>query len=118
YCFTGTAEEIEGTVLPTGMASDLDIEATATECQCVNVTFTASLATGTTIVNPVFKWYTDANLSQLVFEGNTFNIIATPDLVGTHTLYVTVEGDGYCENAVGNAATHTIMVNAAPQITV
>lgn len=118
YCFTTPAKEIEVTVLPTGMATDIDIVAPATVCQGENVTFTASLATGTTIVNPVFKWYTDANLSQLVFEGNTFNIIATPDLVGTHTLYVTVEGDGYCENAVGNAATHTIMVNAAPQITV
>lgn len=118
YCFTGTAEEIEVTVLPTGMATDIDIVAPATVCQGENVTFTASLATGTTINNPVFKWYTDANLSQLVFEGETFNILATPDLVGPHTLYVTVEGDGYCANGVGNAATHTITVNAAPEITV
>src|SRR5690606_24468119 len=118
YCFTGTAEEIEVTVLTTGMPTDIDIDAPTEVCQGENVTFTASLATGTTIVNPVFKWYTDANLSQLVFEGNTFNITATPDLVGTHTLYVTVEGDGYCANGVDNAATHTITVNAAPQITV
>src|SRR5690606_830060 len=118
YCFTTPAKEIEVTVLPTGMATDIDIIAPSTVCQGESVTFTASLATGTTIVNPVFKWYTDANLSQLVFERNTFNITATPDLVGTHTLYVTVEGDGYCANGVDNAATHTITVNAAPQITV
>jgi|GEM_PF-2404248 len=118
YCFTGTAEEIEVTVLPTGMPTDIDIDAPTEVCQGENVTFTASLAAGTTINNPVFKWYTDANLSQLVFEGETFNILATPDLVGPHTLYVTVEGDGYCANGVGNAATHTITVNAAPEITV
>lgn len=118
YCFTGTAEEIEVTVLPTGMPTDIDIDAPTAVCQGENVTFTASLAAGTTINNPVFKWYTDANLSQLVFEGETFNILATPDLVGPHTLYVTVEGDGYCANGIGNAATHTITVNAAPEITV
>lgn len=118
YCFTGAAAEIDVTVLPTGMPADIVITAPTTVCQGENVTFTASLAAGTTINNPVFKWYTDANLSQLVFEGTTFNILAASNLVGTHTLYVTVQGDGYCANSVGNAATHTITVNAAPTITI
>jgi len=118
YCFTGAAAEIDVTVLPTGMPADIVITAPTTVCQGENVTFTASLAAGTTINNPGFKWYTDANLSQLVFEGTTFTLLATPDLVGTHTLYVTVQGDGYCANGVGNAATHSIVVNAAPTITI
>ena len=118
YCFTGTAAEIDVTVLPTGTPTDIVITAPTTVCQGENVTFTASLASGTTINNPVFKWYTDANLSQLVFEGTTFNILAASNLIGTHTLYVTVQGDGYCANSVGNAATHTITVNAAPTITI
>lgn len=118
YCFTGAAAQINVTVLPTGMPTDIVINAPANVCQGENVTFTASLAAGTTINNPVFKWYTDANLSQLAFQGTTFSLLATPDLVGTRTLYVTIEGDGYCANGIGNAATHTITVNAAPTITI
>ncbi len=118
FCFAGTAAEIDVTVLPTGTKTDIDITAPNTVCQGENVTFTASLAAGTTIANPVFKWYTDANLSQLVFQGTTFNVLATPNLVGTHTLYVTVEGDGYCANSVGDAQTHSITVNAAPTVTI
>src|SRR5690606_22393645 len=118
YCFTGAAAQTNVTVLPTGMPADIVITAPTTVCQGDSVTFATALAAGASINNPVFKWYTDANLSQLVFEGETFNILATPDLVGPHTLYVTVEGDGYCANGVGNAATHTITVNAAPEITV
>src|SRR5690606_25273692 len=118
YCFTGAAAQTNVTVLPTAMPADIVITAPTTVCQGDSVTFATALAAGASINNPVFKWYTDANLSQLVFEGETFNILATPDLVGPHTLYVTVEGDGYCANGVGNAATHAITVNAAPVIIV
>ena len=118
YCFTGDAAEIEVTVLPSGTAADIEIVAPAEVCQGENVTFTASLAAGVTIANPVFRWYTDADLTELVFEGETFDILATPDLAGAHTLYVTVEGDGYCENIVGNAATHSITVKEAPELTI
>src|SRR5690606_37329013 len=60
YYFTGSAEEIEVTVLPTGLSTDIDIDAPTEVCQGVNVTFTELFATGTTIVDPVFKWSTDA----------------------------------------------------------
>jgi len=118
YCFTGAAAQTNVTVLPTGTPADIVITAPTTVCQGDNVTFATALAAGASINNPVFKWYTDANLSQLAFQGTTFSLLATPDLVGTRTLYVTVEGDGYCANGIGNAATHTITVNAAPTITI
>ncbi len=116
YCFTGAPLEVAVSVLPAALASDIQVVAPANACVGEEATFIASLTTPGAINNPVFKWYTDAALTELVYEGSEFNIVATSDLIGTHILYVTVEGDDYCVNAVGEAQTHTIAVNALPDI--
>jgi uncharacterized repeat protein (TIGR01451 family) len=116
YCFTGAPLEAAVSVLPAALASDIKVVAPANACVGEEATFIASLTTPGAINNPVFKWYTDAALTELVYEGSEFNIVATSDLIGTHILYVTVEGDDYCVNAVGEAQTHTIAVNALPDI--
>src|SRR3546814_19263424 len=51
-------------------------------------------ASTTTITNPVFRWYSDAALTDLAFTGADFT--ATGLTVNT-MFYVTVEGDGVCE---------------------
>lgn len=118
YCYSGNPKEIEVEVLPNGTASDIEISGPNEVCLGEEVVLSASLTTGVTITNPVFKWYLDADLTNMVFEGGELDIIPDSDLLGTHTLYVTVEGDGVCANMVGNTATKQVTVNPKPTINI
>lgn len=119
FCFTGAAAEVEVEALPIGLPEHITITAPTEICQGEEATFKAELSATAPVINtPVFKWYTDAALTELVHEGEEFKVSATPDLVGTQTLYVSVEGDNFCANAVGNTAIHTIVVNPSPELTV
>src|SRR5699024_10452193 len=113
-CDSDPSAAVEVTFLPTAVAADIEIGAPTSVCQSTEVSFKASLsATAQTIDNPIFKWYLDVDLTELVHEGEEFEVVASAELVGTHTLYVTVEGDGVCANT-GDVAMHTITVNPAP----
>lgn len=117
-CDSDPSAAVEVSFLPTAVATDIEIDAPEVVCQNEEVTLKASLSTTSqTISNPVFKWYLDAALTELVYEGEEFSLIASAEMVGTHTLYVTVEGDGVCANT-NDAATHTITVNPAPKLTI
>src|SRR5690606_22291908 len=73
---------------------------------CEGDSFTLS-ATSSTVTNPVFRFYTDAALNN-----ELTGLTVTP--TATTTYYVTVTGDGVCENAPGDAATLTVTVNPLP----
>jgi len=51
---------------------------------------TALTASAVNVVNPVFRWYADQGLSQLLFTGENF---LTPKLETNQVFYVTVGGD-------------------------
>src|SRR5690606_36423834 len=61
---------------------------------------------------PVFRWYSSADLSDVPHEGATYDVSGLG--AGTHTFYVTVEGDGLCENQSGDAKVITVTVSEAP----
>jgi len=76
-------------------------------CSGSGVNLTAS---SSTVTNPVFTWYTDADLTTAVFTGSTY---AIPSLSTNTTYYVTVRGDNRCENAAGTARVVALTVNPA-----
>lgn len=68
-------------------------------------------ATSTTVANPVFKWYSDVNLSALLHTGDTYT---TPSLSATTNYYISVNGTGVLENIAGNGKKITVTVLATP----
>ncbi len=84
------------TVSKRSTAADV-IARDTTVCAKTTVTLTAS---STTVTNPVFKWYQDANLQTLLFTGASYT---TPAITASTTYYVTVEGSNSCANAAGAA---------------
>src|SRR5699024_11866161 len=68
-------------------------------------------AASSTVTDPVFSWYTDAQLTDKVFTGASYEVSPT----ATTTYYVTVQGSGTRENAPGTAQTVNVTVN--PQAT-
>ncbi|MEA9412536.1 gliding motility-associated C-terminal domain-containing protein [Flavobacterium sp. PL02] len=63
----------------------------------------------TTISNPIFTWYDDEALTNPI---GTSPIWLEP--LVTTTYYITVKGDGVCENLAGTAKPFTIIVNPHP----
>ena len=100
------AKIVTVTVNPPASASDLLLSQSTELCGPGSVTLTASSAT---VTNPVFTWYTDANLTTApVFTGPSYN----PSLTTTTTYYVTVKGDNRCESAVSQAKSVTVTVKS------
>jgi len=67
-------------------------------------------ASSTTVVNPVFTWYSNAALTNVAYTGPIFN---TDPLTASTTYYVTVRGLNKCENTAGSASIVTLSVNSA-----
>ncbi|WP_162850071.1 Ig-like domain-containing protein, partial [Sphingobacterium yanglingense] len=106
------AKEVAVTVTPRGKAGFITVNGPTEVCEGSKMLFQATLTQPTPqIINPVIRWYKDAALTELIYEGNTFESIADASRIGVNTLYVTVSGDNYCENAVGTAQNHVITVN-------
>src|SRR5690606_261229 len=109
-----SAESVPVTVVVTPRATTSDLDVTGNGgpvCEGTSVSLTAS---SVTLTNPVFNWYSDAALTELIFTGTTLTINPTADII----LYVTVQGDGVCETAPVDAEMVTIVVNPAPDFTV
>jgi len=106
YCanLPGTAASVNVTINPVAVASDITIAGNNTICAGSTATLTASSA----IQNAVFKWYNDASLANLIFTGATYS---TPALSAQTTYYVTVQGDGRCENTAATAKAILVDVN-------
>lgn len=105
---SATAKTAVIVVNPPAIAADIIVNgADASLCQGTTARL---VATSTTVSNPVFTWYDDAALTNVVFIGATFD---TPALTATKTYYVTVKGANKCENIVGTAKVITLNVNPA-----
>ncbi|RYY52672.1 MAG: T9SS type B sorting domain-containing protein, partial [Chitinophagaceae bacterium] len=102
----GGRTKITLTVNSTSVAADISIAGlTSAYCAGTRATLTAS---STTVTNPVFTWYSDAALTNPVFTGPVFQ---TPVLSANLSYYVTVRGDGKCENLAAAAKVVAINVN-------
>ncbi len=86
-------------ILPT--ATESDIITTDLEI-CLGESF--ELSASSAIANPVFRYYTNASLTSEIT-----NLTLIPTFNGTY--YVTVSGDGLCENLPGDAATITVTIS-------
>jgi gliding motility-associated-like protein len=100
------AEIVTLTVNPPAIASDINVTGNQAPF-CAGAKATLS-ATSATVLSPVFTWYSDAALTDVVFTGATF---ITPVLTATKTYYVTVRGSNKCENTAATAKTVTVTVN-------
>jgi hypothetical protein len=84
--------------------SDIDV-AGASACMGMPTTLIAS---STTVQNPVFRWYASQTSTDTLHEGPMF---VTDSLTQTTTYYVSVSGDGYCENPSGSRKEVTVNIN-------
>lgn len=100
------------TVRPHAIFSDLTVLDT-TICSDSPVTLTAELA-NSTIVNPIFSWYADYNNTSLLAY-NTSTYTPIPNLTTSATYYVSVKGDNYCENRIGDDEIVVVTVNPVVQ---
>ncbi|KQC00757.1 putative Ig domain-containing protein [Pedobacter sp. Hv1] len=103
-----TAKTVVVVVNPNAVAADITVSGNLFTCQNNSSMLTAS---STTVTNPIFTWYSNANLTNVVFVGSVF---ITPVLTANTTYYVTVKGDNKCENLVGAAKDVTITINTGP----
>jgi gliding motility-associated-like protein len=94
------------TVLAVADPVDINVNDTAF---CIGGT-AALKATSTTVSNPVFKWYGDAGLTNLLYTGQTYTSNA---LTQTSKYYVTVSGTGVLPNEPNNAKEVTVTVYPA-----
>ncbi|RYE23932.1 MAG: T9SS type B sorting domain-containing protein [Sphingobacteriales bacterium] len=101
----GSAAVVSLTINNSAVAADINVTGTTTLCASASAVLTAS---STTVTNPIFKWYSDQNLTNLVFTGPTFT---SPTLTTNTSYYVTVSGDNKCENASANAKVVAIVIN-------
>jgi len=100
------ARVITLTANPSATAADVSVSnVPANTCYGSGASLEAS---SSTVINPVFTWYTDAALTNAVFTGAVYN---TPGLTSTTTYYVTVRGLNKCENIAGDATVVVVSVN-------
>lgn len=93
-------------VNPPATAADLDVTgAELPFCAGTTATLTANTST---IINPIYTWYSDPALTDAVFTGKIFT---TPPLSINRTYYVTVSGDNKCANLAGNTEVVALTVN-------
>jgi hypothetical protein len=104
-CANATRTKITIVITPSATATDIQVAGTTAVCSSSTTTLTAS---SLTVTNPVFVWYSDAALTNMVFAGATF---VTPAISTATTYYVTVSGDNKCANTFGNAKPVTISIN-------
>src|SRR5690606_38718826 len=90
-------------VNPGATASDIIVS----DVEIVKGESTTLFATSNTVTNPIFRFFTDSDLTNEIT-----NLAVSPP--ATTTYYVTVSGDGICENSVGDAAMITVTVIEAP----
>jgi len=98
------AQVITITVNPLAVSTDIIVSGNTEICNGANTVLNAS---STTVTNPIFTWYSDAALTNVVFTGAVFT---TPALLATKTYYVTIKGDNKCESTPANAKIVTITI--------
>ncbi|WP_145859377.1 Ig-like domain-containing protein [Pedobacter suwonensis] len=94
------------TITINSSATDSDIAISGVTSICKGSTAALS-ASATSVINPVFTWYSDANLTTVAYVGASFT---TPALNATTNYYVTVKGDNKCGNLAASAKIVTVTV--------
>ncbi len=97
------AKQVTININPPATGADLMVPPTIELCGTGTVNLTAS---SSTVINPIFTWYSDSNLTTPVFTGATYS----PNLTSTQTFYVTVKGDNRCESPASQAKSVTVIV--------
>jgi gliding motility-associated-like protein/uncharacterized repeat protein (TIGR01451 family) len=124
FCETAPADrkQVTFTILPTSLSTDIAVD-NATICHDTAAVLTPS-NTNTTLTNPVFFWYLDANKTQPVTNGAIINGV-TYTVSGTGVLtasglttamspisyYVALSSDFTCQNKNGELKVATVMIN-------
>ncbi|CAI2767756.1 Ig-like domain-containing protein [Flavobacterium collinsii] len=120
YCETAPADrkQVTFTILPNSLVTDISIN-NASICHDTPVTLTPS----STLSNPVFAWYLDANKTQPIFTGTIggvdYTISGTGALTATGltpamspmSYYVAVSSDFTCQNKNGELRLVTVLIN-------
>ncbi|WP_316817848.1 putative Ig domain-containing protein [Pedobacter nyackensis] len=102
---SGTGKVVAIVVNNPSTQADLSVAGNnAPFCKGTTAKFTAS---STTVDNPVFTWYRDADLTDAVFTGPIFE----PVLTASTTFYVTVRGTNRCESLKAGAKVVTVVIN-------
>ncbi|RZL47825.1 MAG: gliding motility-associated C-terminal domain-containing protein, partial [Pedobacter sp.] len=102
------AQTVTVVVKPNATSADITVVGNTTLCENSSTLLTAG---SITVTNPIFTWYSNAALTNVVFTGSAFT---TPILNATTTYYVTVKGDNRCENTPASAKVVVVTVNARP----
>ncbi|OXA75585.1 gliding motility-associated C-terminal domain-containing protein [Flavobacterium aquidurense] len=120
YCETMEADrkQVTFTILPTSLETDIIVD-NASICHDTDAVLTPT----SSLTNPVFFWYLDANKTQPIFNGViggvTYTISSTGALTASGlttamspiTYYVAVTSDNTCQNKNGELKAATVIVN-------
>ncbi|WP_109746180.1 Ig-like domain-containing protein [Flavobacterium araucananum] len=120
FCETLAADrkQVTFTILPTSLATDITVN-NASICHDTNAVLTPT----SSLVNPVFFWYLDANKTQPVTNGTVAGVTYAVSPAGVLTVsglttamspisyYVAVSSDNTCPNKNGELKVVTVMVN-------
>ena len=103
-------------VLPYAKASDINvIPSNPKVCSGLSTALGCALSSSSTIVSPIFNWYSDAGLNNELAENSTS--YTTNILTNNTTYYITVEGANACANTVATAFSFTVNVDGiAPDV--
>lgn len=79
--------------------------------ETASISLTATLDTSITITNPVFYWYSqNGNDVNLIPNQNSSTLTLTDLTVGTHTYYVGISSNEYCQTLPPDRASVTITI--------
>ena len=120
YCETapGDRKQVTFTILPTSLSTDISVD---NDSVCHNTT--ATLTPSSSLVNPVFFWYLDANKTKPILTGLIDGVTYTVDnatgvltasgltaAMSPMTYYAAVKSDNTCPNKAGELKEVTVTV--------
>jgi hypothetical protein len=107
-CESAIRTAVSLTITPAAVSADISIDGETTICGGSVVVLTA----GSDIENAIYKWYSSQNAADPFHTGNRYT---SPMLTGDAVYYVSVAGEGVCENA-GDRREVKIKVNPVPKL--
>ncbi|MET6999515.1 gliding motility-associated C-terminal domain-containing protein [Chitinophaga defluvii] len=109
----GALKAVMVTVTASSTANDVTI---ANQVICEG-TDAVLVPTSTTVTNPIFKWYANADKTNpIITNVDAKGILTVSGLTGgTYTYYVSVSGSNKCENVAGSLKAVQVKVNTGAQ---
>jgi len=108
---SGNLKAVEVVVKPNTNPTTEITALPVTVCSGTRAQLTAFANLG--ITNPVFTWYSDAALTNVVATTASFT---TPELSASRSYYVTVSGDNRCAGSAANAKEVMVTVQQGPDL--